>query len=307
MIKAQTNTQIENAINQSGFRLKMLYLHNNDSLRVYVRLQNDFKEWQKVENITKNFVFDYYVTQDYKSVKPTATKIIPQQISKEEDGIKFYLQIPRQNIATGILFFEMVNILDNTKYNLDLKINFTNTRLRDEFAVFQSNSLFPCFDGYILQNEVFSVKNIAKKEILLRNFFYKDVPVNTDMALSPMNLTKNTNPQKKTEDIFSISKTNENFSFKDKGLCFFKKDTADFYGLSVRIEDKNFPKIAEKTDLIAALTYILKNNERENFSEIINKKEDKKEDKKESKKEDEKDYQKNKQNEIKQELDKFFL
>ena len=129
--KAQINNQIENATNKQGFRLKMLYLHNGDSLRTYVRLQNDFKNWQNLENITKNFAFEYYIMQDYRSAKPTSIKIIPQQITKEKDGIKFYFQIARQNIATAILFFEMMNILDNTKYNYDLKINFTNTRLRD--------------------------------------------------------------------------------------------------------------------------------------------------------------------------------
>ncbi len=294
-IKAQTNAQIENATNKQGFRLKMLTLHNGDSLRVYVRLQNDFKDWQNLENITKNFVFEYSIMQDYRSAKPTSTKIIPQQLTKEQDGTKFYFQIARQNIATAILFFEMMNILDNTKYNFDLKINFTNTRLRDEFAVFQQKSEFPCFDGYVFQNEKFSIKNIAKKEILIRNLFYKDVDIQIDMALAPMNLTKNTNLPKKVEDIFNLIKTNEKMAFTGKGLCFFKKDTADFYGLALRIEDENFPKIAEKTDLVAALTYLLKNNEIEKFSEIINKQEDKKEEKND------------KENNIKQELDKFFL
>lgn len=288
-IKAQTNAQIENAINKQGFRIKMLSLHNGDSLRMYVRLQNDFKEKQNITHITTNYVFEYYVMQDYRSAKPTSIKVNPQQITQEDDGVKFYFQIPRQNVPSGLLFFEMTSILDNTKYKIDQKISFTNTRIRDEFAVFSQKSAYPCFNGYVSQGEIFTIKNIAQKEILIRCFFYKNTEISTDMALAPMNLTKNANT-KREEDLFSIYKSNEYLSFAPKGLCLFKKDTADFYGLSLRIEDKNFPKMAEKTDLIAALTYILKNNEIEKFSEIIKK-----------------DNQKENENEIKQELDKFFL
>lgn len=306
--KAQITKSYGTPKNRQGFHLKMVSLHNEDSLRIYVRLQNDFKEWESTTHISQNFVFEYYVMQDYRSAKTSSVKVNPQQITKEEDGIKFYFQIARQNVPNAILFFEMTNILDNTKYNIDLKISFTNTRLRDEFAVFQQKSLFPCFDGYVFQNEVFSLKNIAQKEILIRSYFYNEI--NTDMALAPMNLTKNTSTQKKQEDIFAVFKSNANMSFTQKGLCFFKKDSADFYGLSLRIEDETFPKIAEKTDLVAALTYILNNNEIEKFSEIINGKEekkDKKEEKKEEVKETKDSNKSDKQNEIKQELDRFFL
>ena len=215
-IKAQTNAQIENAINKQGFRIKMLSLHNGDSLRMYVRLQNDFKEKQNITHITTNYVFEYYVMQDYRSVKPTSIKVNPQQITQEDDGVKFYFQIPRQNVPSGLLFFEMTSILDNTKYKIDQKISFTNTRIRDEFAVFSQKSAFPCFDGYVSQSEIFTIKNIAQKEILIRCFFYKNTEISTDMALAPMNLTKNANIPKKAEDIFNITKTNENIIFTKK-------------------------------------------------------------------------------------------
>lgn len=239
---------------------------NNQTLRVYVQLykgsilkgistpeafQNRFKAYYKVkEDLSEN---PNWVVNGAEII----WKNYPMNI--DENNICWYFEVAMsQTSPTGILVLDLIDNENSQKHQIVTKIAFTKTKIREDFALFKENKVFPVLNGIILEGENFVVQSLSKKTI---DIYVTRIKQDYGAAQTPMNLSQPTqNKTLKVDSIFKV-RTNELIKLQTKGLYIIRQDTNAFYGIGLRVESKNYPKYNLKEQLLSPIAYISQKSE----------------------------------------------
>ncbi|MDW8295580.1 MAG: GWxTD domain-containing protein [Raineya sp.] len=249
----------------SGFTLRHLVLENGEKLRVFVQIPFNRFMPANTENLTKRFQLFYQLREDL----TTTTNNLPIKSAKiewqdaqlkldENEGFKFHFDIPKgESSPTGVLILDFVDLQQSQKHQVAFRVAFAKTKVREEYAIFKENDDFPLISGFVRKDEKFQIRNLSSG---YSNFYVTKVKHTYSEAKLPMNISKPAQTKDlEVEKTFEV-KSNE-WQQWEEGLYIIKQAANAFYGLGLRVEPTDFPKIRTKEQLIEAVAYITLGNE----------------------------------------------
>lgn len=243
----------------SGFTLRHLSLDNGDKIRLFVQIPHNRYMPADAEQFKQRFELFYQVREDLATTSnlPKKSAKVEWQATKvkvdENEGIKFYLDIPKsENSPTALLILDFVDLRESKKHQVSFRIAFAQTKVREMYAIFRENDDFPLMNGFVRANEKFQIRSIAGE---YSNFYVSKIKYTYPAAQLPMNISKPIqNKELEVERNFEV-KSNE-WQQWEEGLYVIKQNNNAFYGLGLRIEPADFPKVRSKEQLAEALAYL---------------------------------------------------
>ncbi|MEM9980884.1 MAG: GWxTD domain-containing protein, partial [Bacteroidota bacterium] len=241
---------------------KMLFqtkvLDNGSSLKAFVYIRSHLpNERYSAASFLEKYTVRYAVYEEYGGATPIVEArtldLSPLTLQNYKQGIYFSIDINKLSQPFAILWVQVINNNSKQINRKDIPLYFTQTQLGQAFGVFDPTGTHPNFHDYVVSGESFKIKDLTNSAAKLYvNRFQQDY----DAALAPMYLNKPTTNATMQMDSSFVINSSEILTLEKEGIYLFRKDTADFYGIGLRVEPKGFPKLTQKEQLVKPLTYI---------------------------------------------------
>ncbi len=251
------NTELD--LRRLSCRAKIIE-QNADSLRVFLEMDIPRIATQdNAQNLNNEISLNYGILENYSAKNyietPKKLEINPQNVQFDSQKGFYYTDfvIEKRSLLQAVLITKLKDIKTGQELMSDTPIPNVVTKLKEKFYVAKGDYNTPYFTQYLLDKDVFRVKNLQNEN---RSFFVKYYRNPQEPATPPMSMI-NRNPQRapKADSIFSI-KTNTKLQFANKGLYIVQSDTADFFGITLYIGEREYPKYTKVQDVIEPLVYI---------------------------------------------------
>ncbi|PKQ67469.1 GWxTD domain-containing protein [Raineya orbicola] len=252
--------QENRVLTTSGFTLRYLTLDNGDKIRLFVQIPHNRFMPASADKFLQRFELYYQIREDLataaSNLQPKSAKVNWQEAKiklDENEGIKLGFDIPKsENSPTGLLILDFIDLQESKKHQVSFRVAFAQTKVREMYAIFKENDEFPLISGFVRANEKFQIRSIGGE---YSNFYVTKIKHTYPPAQLPMNISKPVqNKELEVERSFE-AKSNEWLQWEE-GLYIIKQNPNAFYGLGLRIEPADFPKIRTKEQLAEALTYL---------------------------------------------------
>ncbi len=249
--------------NKSDIQLDYQITTNKNEAFVYLKVTNN-----KTKDLFEEFSLMYAVKSNY-AAPFTGTVVSPEKLlSKSGKDYYFKLQIPLET-AEVVCEVRLENKSTKRIFAYDIPIESKHSIRYADFMVKDAKTGKPYFGNYLSKEKkvVLASENggIEKLYCFKYNFDF-------EAATPPMSLkASGRGKSMEIDSVFSVN-TNDTISFAEKGLYFFQKDTTKIVGLSIKVTDKYYPKLAKVEDLIASTVYISTRLEIRKLTDAENKK-----------------------------------
>lgn len=243
--------------NLKSMALSAKYLEDGDSLRILFELEIprlEKKDGRK--NMADEFSISYGLLANYNSADFLDKRIVklPIQNITKLGGIYYaHFNIEKRPIISALLILEVLDTKNNQKITQDIPINYTITKVREIFGLFEKTGSVPRFSNYLINKDTIQIKNLKNtaQRLYVRRFKNDFQSASPPMAIIQRTVPKNLMP----DSVFQIN-TNEPIRFDKSGLYLVQSDTNQYYGLSFYVAERKYPKLSKITDLVSPLIYL---------------------------------------------------
>lgn len=157
------------------------------------------------------------------------------------------------------LVFKIENNNTKNEYYYDIKISSDEDFPVTSYLFYNASKNEPVWNRYINKNDTIEVRNLSGKN-QFTGFVYN---LDFNAAEPPMAvISQNVQEKIGIDSSFNLNK-NEEFNLEGSKLLFMQADTNSFSGISLRVEDKFYPKLARVEDVIEPLLYITTKGEKQ--------------------------------------------
>ena len=239
-------------------------LDDGDSLRVMLALDIPrlIDAADGVSQLIQDFTFQYGVMPSYTSQQYTETAVVrptAQHIQYKQDIYYVQFNVPkRANVTNAVIVLEIIDKKNGEKVRLDFGLPYIVLKIREKIGVFDKTGKIPYFTNYLHTRDTILFQDIAKtpQKLYVKHYKHAFDPANPPMVMSERLPNKNL----KAERSFTIN-TVEPIQFKEAGLYFIQADTTQYYGLSVYLTERKYPKLSYIKDVIEPLRYLTTDEE----------------------------------------------
>lgn len=234
-------------------------IEDRDSLRVWLELEiprleksNNFRE-----ALQKDFDFNYGILDSYTSQEFVRKgKILNiNQYDIIEQNNRFYasFNIAKRPIISEVMVLEIIDQEAGQKVIKDILLNYTVTKDRERFRLFEADGKVPLFRNYILNDEAVQIRNLYNEKT---RFFVSYFSENFPPAKPPMSNQSNLSVSLPQADSSFQVQSHESLRFERPGLYWLQSDTTQFFGISVFVAERKYPKLSKIQSLRKPLIYI---------------------------------------------------
>ncbi len=244
----------------SAFEARYWVLDNDNSLRIFMQIpHNQFTKNTSAEVFKERFKAYYKIKEDLADnpnwlANGAEIKWEQASLQVNNEFIRFRFDVAKsEKSPTGILIFDLIDQKTSQKHQIIFRVAFAKTKIREEFAIFKNNEDFPLLNGFLEEDEGFSISSLKRNNT---DLFVTRIKQNYTAAIAPMNLNQQAQSRTLQVDTTYKIKANELISIGTKGLYLIRQDTTAFYGIGLRVEPRKYPAIQSKEQLAEPLQYI---------------------------------------------------
>ncbi len=230
---------------------------------VYLKVTNN-----KSSDLFKDFSLMYAAKSNY-TAPFEGIRISPeQQLLQQENDYYFKLQIPAETEEV-VCEVRLENISTKRIFTFDIPIKSKNSIPYADFMVKDAKTGQAHFKNHLTSEKkiILTDENGGVEKLYCFKYDF-----DFEAATPPMSSKMKSNGKSmKIDSVFTVN-TNDTLSFTEKGLYFFQKDTTKIVGLTIKVTDKYYPKLAKVEDLIASTVYISTRLEKRKLTDAKNRK-----------------------------------
>lgn len=230
----------------SEIDLKLHPVHNNDTITVHVKLTLNQGKTQLYD-----YVLNFFTASSYAEKLTAITGTDSTYTGSKESDYFFIYNIPASEISE-ILIVQVQSRFSGQTYYFEILADKNSLLLK-------GNNGFVKFNSWISPGEY----SFNRKDQVYGYFYKHKFPP----ALPPMPVKESSLDQSLAIDsTFQVA--DSSFSLTKQGLYLFQLDTSSSVGLSFRLENKYFPRLAKLENLTEPLIYITTREENEVLRDI---------------------------------------
>ncbi|TAG87615.1 MAG: GWxTD domain-containing protein [Bacteroidetes bacterium] len=240
------------------------FLDNGDSIRIFAELEvTRLAEKENISTLLSEFSFAYGLLPNYNAreyIQTEKLKFAYNQIEYKDGNYRFNFCVAKKPTLSVVLVMEITDTRNNDKLVQDMVVFFTITKIREKYGLFDKNGKYLHFSKFFLNKDTFQIRDLTNgsKELFVRYFSQDFEAALPPMATQPRLGAKDM----KVDSSFKIT-SHSPIHFSKKGLYLVQDDTTSYYGLTVYVSDRKYPKLSKVNDLIEPLIYITTQEERQ--------------------------------------------
>lgn len=250
-------------------------LEDGDSLRVLIELDVPrLSNSGSVKTLMEEVTFKYGLLAAYSSrefLEQNNLVLGGHQVLKSNGLFYVHFNIPKKTSISAVMVIEINDSRTGQRTMNDFLINYTVTKIREKYSLFDKKGSHPIFHNYILTKDTIQIKSLndRSQKLIVRYFTHDFEP-----ATPPMTVNSKVPPKNlEVDSVFTIE-SGTPIQFKSPGIYLLHSDTTQYYGLSFYVGNNRFPKYSKFNELINPLIYITTDEE---INELKNTEEPKKE------------------------------
>lgn len=246
------------------------FLEQGDSIRVFAELEIPrLADKNAVSTFLNEFSLAYGILPNYSSKEYIYTeklRLNQSDVEYKNGMYHFNFSIAKRPILSVVLVMEVTDTKNADKLMQDMIIAFTITKIREKYGVFDKKGQFIQFSRFFLNKDTFQIKDLTNrsKELYVRYFSQDFEPALPPMATQARIGAKDM----KVDSVFKIE-SHTPLNFSKKGLYLIQSDSTTYYGLTLYISDRKYPKLSKVNDLIEPLIYITTEDERKQLQNNV--------------------------------------
>jgi len=238
-------------------------LDNADSIQISLMLDIPrlVQNQTAINNLIQDFTFQYGILPTYTAQQYTETavvSIIEKQILYYRNSFYVTFNIPKRATPTAVMILEIIDKKNGERVKLDFSLPYAVLKIREKIGVYNETGEIPYFSTYLQTRDTLQFHDVAKTSQQLYVRYYKQVfeAANPPMITNERIIVKNL----KSDSLFKIN-TLQAVQFKKAGLYLLQTDTTQYYGISLYIVERKYPKLSYIKDVIEPLRYITTDDE----------------------------------------------
>jgi len=245
-------------------RLQSKIAKSNDSLLVFLKIKTLIGV-----GLPDNYTITYSTISDFSLIPSFQDTISYPQHLKTIFRNDYFLKLPLlYDFDEDYLVLKIRNNNTQNEYFFDIKVSKNEDFPVPDYLFFNSATNEPVWNRFVNRNDTIEIRSFSKNDNYAGFIYGKDFSA----AEPPMAvISQNVQEKISIDSTFNIAEDNS-FSLKDSKLLFLQADTNSFAGISVRIEDLFYPKLARVEDVIDPLLYITTKGEKQALVEAPQKK-----------------------------------
>lgn len=205
-------------------------------------------------------VLRYEVRSDYQSetVLDSGQLNSAQQIKTEGNQYYYRFTVPTTAESHYLFVYAQLPDVAREAYRYDITLNAEQNFPLTDLLVMRSDEDIPVFQEYLPADEPFRVVSYYGNDSTAYVYYYSH-----DFEPNPPPMSSGgADVQRSLEidSLFSIP-LNKTLQFDQPGLYFTQLDTTSLYGISFRVEDQYYPRLARVETIIPPLRYISTSDE----------------------------------------------
>jgi len=206
-------------------------------------------------NFNENYSLYYEIKKEYGSSNSLTTQTLYFSTSGigEENGKKYFRIEIDDTENQNILILRLTNNLSEIEYVWDIPLHGSITYEPPDFYLCKSDDILPYLDSYLNMGDSL---RIVSTDSSLNTFYIYHYEHTFSQADPPMyRLDKNVSRALQIDTLFTIN-SGEPLSLEEEGLYFIQSDTSTFSGISIRAEERFYPKPVRIEDVIDPVIYL---------------------------------------------------
>jgi GWxTD domain-containing protein len=223
-------------------------------------------------NFNEQYSLLYEIKDEYssKNSKMNRTLNFPRSGIGEERGIKYFSIEIEEADDMNILFLRLKNNLSAIEYVWDIPLKGPLTYDSPDFFLVQHETQLPHLKSYLNFGKRL---RIQPADSVPGTYYIYHYDQTFSAADPPMyRLDKDISRSMQVDTIFSVE-SGESFTLPNYGLYFIQSDTTSYSGISIRSEEKFFPKMVTMEDIIDPVIYLTTSQEIDRLKKNDNQKE----------------------------------
>jgi GWxTD domain-containing protein len=223
-------------------------------------------------NFNDQYSLTYEIKNEYGSKNSLLTRTVnfPRSGIGEKGEIKYFRIEVDDADDLNILFLRLKNNLSGIEQVWDIPLKGLLTYDPPDFFMVDPGNQLPHLDPYLSLGESIQIEST---DSLPRTFFIYHYDQDFSAADPPMyRIEKEVSRSMQVDTLFSV-KSGEEFSLPKYGLYFIQSDTTTYAGISIRSEERFFPKLVRMEDVIDPVIYLTTKQEIDRLKKDENQKE----------------------------------
>ena len=197
---------------------------------------------------------DYQITSVLDSGQVSASQMVKQE------GEQFYYRfpLPVTDDSHFLFVFVSTSAQGNETYRFDITLNSEQNFPLTDLLLMRPDEDIPIFQDYLPAEAPFRLVSYYGSDSTAYLYYYRhDFEPNPP----PMSSGGAEVQSSLTIDSLFVAPLDEVLRFEQKGLYFVQLDTTSLYGISFRIEDQYYPRLAKVETIVPPLRYISTSDE----------------------------------------------
>lgn len=223
-------------------------------------------------NFNEQFSLWYEIKDAYTSKNSLMTRTLnfPRSGIGEESGNKYFRFEVEDAENVNILFLRLKNNLSDIEYVWDIPLNSSLTYEAANFFPVQPDNKLPYLKDYLITGESIEIQSADSSTASFYVFHYDQDFLAADPPM--YRIDKEVSRSMQIDTLFQVQ-SGQPFMLPVGGLYFIQSDTTSYSGISMRSEQKFFPKLVTMEDLIDPVIYLTTHQEIERLKNNDNQKE----------------------------------
>ncbi|MFW5761360.1 MAG: GWxTD domain-containing protein [Cyclobacteriaceae bacterium] len=240
---------------KAEIQLQSKLARNQDSLFVFLKIGT-----LTGVGLTENYTISYGFLSDFSQMPNFNDTIDFNKQLKSTFRNDYFLALSMPfNFDQNYLVFKIQNNNTQNEYFYDLKVSNDEDFPVTSYIFYNQTTNEPVWNRFINKNDTIAIRSFADED-QFTGFTYN---VDFNAAEPPMAvISQNVQEKISVDSSFNISRNND-FNLNGSKLLFVQADTNSLSGISVRVEDMFYPKLARVDEVIEPLLYITTRGEKQ--------------------------------------------
>ena len=235
---------------------------NDPETIIYLQVRTD-----NIADFMDDYTVGYQVKSNYDNQQPPFNFLTSENIMAQDDALIFAITIPVTSDEM-LCVVKITNTGTRRDFYYDIPVRNKSSFNYARFYLREANEDRPVFSPYL---PVGSSVKFASPQSIDKIYGFK-YSIDFDAALPPMATSKTpSNKSMNIDSSFQIT-LDQPFEFTQEGLYFFQDDTTSLEGLTIRVTNRYYPKLARIEDLSAPVVYLSTRLEYKSLNNAENKK-----------------------------------